>query len=137
MHPLSWQEVFRRGLAPLLSTEALQACATALETDDPRLLQGATSTPPPLACVSDWPVEAACFVGFAGWQGEGLTTVGEVEEYFARMCFGIDQRIGEPAGCRWFLNPFDDLPRGEIFPALLAEVRAELARREEEVNIPF
>ncbi len=47
-------------------------------SDDPRLTQGSTTTPP-LMCVQDWPVEAACVLGFCGWQGDGLETVAEVE----------------------------------------------------------
>lgn len=125
----SWQKVWREGVAPQLSTEGLEALQGALKNDDPRLLQGATTTPPPLQCVEDWPVEAACALGFCGWQGEGLETVAEVEEFFARTCFEIDQRLGEPAACRWFLNWFDDTPRDEMRECLLAEVNAELARR--------
>lgn len=125
----SWQKVWREGLAPLLSDEGLEALQGGLMRDDPRLLQGATTTPPPLQCVQDWPVEAACALGFTGWQGEGLETVAEVEEYFARLCFEVDQRLGEPAACRWFLNWFDDTPRDEMRRLLLAEVQAELARR--------
>jgi hypothetical protein len=125
----SWRKVWREGLEPLLSTAGLEALRRALVNDDPRLLQGATTTPPPLQCVQDWPVEGACALGFCGWQGEGLETVAEVEEFFARMCFEIDQRLGEPAACRWFLNWFDEAPRDEMRRLLLAEVNRALARR--------
>ena len=93
----SWRKVWREGLAPLISSEGLEALRSALQCDDARLLQGATTTPPPLQCVQDWPVEAACALGFCGWQGEGLESVAEVEEYFARLCFEVDQHLGEPA----------------------------------------
>src|SRR5262245_56861621 len=125
----SWRKVWREGVAPLISKEGLEALASALESDDPRLLQGATTTPPPLQCVQDWPVEAACAVGYCGWQGDGLETVAEVEEFFARVCFEVDQQLGEPAACRWFLNWFDETPREEMRRLLLAEVRRELAQR--------
>jgi hypothetical protein len=125
----SWQKVWREGVAPMLSTVGLEALKQALMTDDARLLQGATTTPPPLPCVQDWPVEAACALGFCGWQGEGLETVAEVEEFFARMCFEIDQRLGEPAACRWFLNWFDETPREEMRELLLSEVNRALAQR--------
>jgi hypothetical protein len=95
----AWQRSFREGIAPLISTRALLALKRALTQDDPALIQGATTTPPPLQAVQDWPVEAACAVAFAGWQGEGLQTVGEVEDYFAHVCFGADKVLGEPAGC--------------------------------------
>jgi hypothetical protein len=125
----SWRKVWREGLVPLLSTSGLEALRRGLADDDARLLQGATTTPPPLQCVQDWPVEAACALGWCGWQGEGLETVAEVEEFFARMCFEIDQRLGEPAGCRWFLNWFDETPREEMRNELLAEVNRALALR--------
>ncbi len=125
----SWKKVWREGVAPLLSTPGLEALRQALTNDDARLLQGATTTPPPLQCVQDWPVEAACALGFCGWQGDGLETVAEVEEFFARMCFEIDQRLGEPAACRWFLNWFDETARDEMRELLAAEVNRALAQR--------
>jgi hypothetical protein len=130
----SWRRVWREGVAPLVSTEGLEALRHGLASDDARLIQGATTTPPPLACVQDWPVEAACGLGFCGWQGDGLETVAEVEEFFARMCFEIDQRLGEPAGCRWFLNWFDETPRDEMRRQLLAEVNRSLAFRRDEID---
>jgi hypothetical protein len=125
----SWRKVWREGLAPLLPTKGLEALARALTDDDPRLLQGATTTPPPLQSVQDWPVEAACGVGFCGWQGQNLETVAEVEEFFAGICFEVDQRLGEPAACRWFLNWFDETPREEMRRQLLAEVSRTLSQR--------
>jgi hypothetical protein len=125
----SWRKVWQEGVAPLLSTASLEALRQALTNDDARLIQGATTTPPPLQCVQDWPVEAACALGFCGWQGDGLETVAEVEEFFARMCFEIDQRLGEPAACRWFLNWFDETPRDQMRELLLAEVHRSLDQR--------
>src|SRR5262245_8963660 len=125
----SWRKVWRDGVEPLLSTEGLEALRQGLISDDARLLQGATTTPPPLACVQDWPVEAACALGYCGWQGEGLETVGQVEEFFARMCFEIDQRMGEPAACRRLLNWYDATPRAQMRRELLAEVNRTLAER--------
>jgi hypothetical protein len=125
----SWRKVWREGFAPVLSTTGLLALRRALSGDDGRLLQGSTTSPPPLMCVQDWPVEAACALGFCGWQGEGLETVGEVEEFFARACFEADQRLGEPAACRWFLNWFDDTPRDDMRRELLLEVNRTLGER--------
>ncbi len=118
----------------MLSTAGLEALQRALNEDDPRLQQGATTTPPPLACVQDWPVEAACAIGYCGWQGDGLETVGEVEEFFARICFEVDQRLGEPAACRWFLNWYDETPREEMRRELLAEVNRTIAQRRNDSN---
>jgi len=119
--------------------EGLQALATALMTDDPRLIQGATTTPPPLTCVQDWPVEAGCLIAYPGvveCGGWGDATVCEVEEFFARICFEVDQLLGEPAACRWLLNWFDDTPRDEMRRLLLVEVNLALASRAEpETNL--
>jgi hypothetical protein len=131
----SWRLVWRDGFSPGISTPALKALELALARNDTRIVQGATTTPPPLMCVQDWPVEAACALGFCGWQGEGLQTVGEVEEYFARQCFDADNRLGEPAACRWFLNWFDDTPRIEVFCELLKEIQLELVSRNEQPAI--
>ena len=45
------------------------------------------------------------------------------------MCFEIDQRLGEPAACHWFLNWFDETSREEMRDQLLAEVQHALAQR--------
>lgn len=127
----SWRKVWREGVAPNLSTEALEALRIALENNDPRLIQGATTIPAPLTCMQDWPVEGGCAIGFCGWQGEHLANVGEVEEFFARMCFLVDEKLDEPAACRWFLNWFDDTPREEMIEQLLPEVILALQQREE------
>ena len=125
----SWRMVWRDGFAPVLSTTGLLSLRDALRVDDPRLVQGATTTPPPLLCVQDWPVEACCALGYCGWQGDRMDTVGEVEEFFAKCCFEADARLGEPAACRWFLNWFDDTPRPDMRRELLAEVELALADR--------
>jgi len=133
----SWKLVWREGFVPVLPTAGLVALREALLSDDPRLTQGSTTTPPPLLCVQDWGCEGACALGFCGWQGESLATVGEVEEFFARVCFEADQRLGEAAACRWFLNWFDDTPREPMRRELLAEVdRALEARRPVELAAP-
>jgi hypothetical protein len=125
----SWRTVWRDGFSPALSLKGLEALRDALEANDPRLLQGSTTAPPPLMCVQDWPIEATCALGYCGWQGEHLHTVGEVEEYFARCCFEADQRLGEAAACRWFLNWFDDTPREEMRQELLGEVERAIEER--------
>jgi hypothetical protein len=125
----SWRTVWRKAVAPLMPHKGLVALRDALLADDPSLLQGATTSPPPLACVQDWDVEAACLVGFCGWKN-GLKTVGEVEEFFAKCCYKIDQTLCEPAGCRWFLNFWDETPRHELIQLLLPEVELALAEGE-------
>lgn len=125
----SWRKVWRIGVAPLLSDRSLAALHTALREDSPTLIQGSTTSPPELACVRDWPVEGACVLGYCGWQGEKLETVAEVSEFFAKLCYEIDKRLGEPAGCRWFLNWFDETPRTEMRLSLMEEIRLEQVKR--------
>ena len=80
----SWRMVWREGLAPVLPTSGLEALWQALRSDDLRLTQGSTTTPPPMLCLSECPCDGADAIGWCGWQGESLETVGEVEEFFAR-----------------------------------------------------
>lgn len=127
----SWRTVWRVGVAPQLSVAGLEALAAALESDDPELLQAQTTDPPP-GIRGDNPCEGACLIGYAGWQGDGLTTAGEVEEFFAEACYRADQALKEPAGCRWLLNWFDETPRDEMRRLLLPEVRLALAGRADE-----
>jgi hypothetical protein len=124
-----WQKVWREGVEPSLSDEGLLALRRALVRDDERLRQGSTTEPPPLASLHGRPCEGACAIGYCGWRGDGLRTVGEVEEQFARICREANSRLGEPASVRWFLNWFDDTPREEMRRGLLAEVRRALRRR--------
>ena len=130
----SWRKVWREGIAPQLSTAGLQALARGLIEDDERLVQGSTTAPPPLQCMQECAVEGACGVGYCAWQGDGLRTVGEVEEFFARICYETDQHFGEPTACRWFLNWFDDTPREEMRRLLLPEVQLALAQRAKEAQ---
>src|SRR5437868_5688594 len=125
----SWRKVWREGIAPQLSLAGLRALARALIQNDPRLLQGGTTAPPPLHCMRDSAVEAACGVGYCGWQGSGLQTVGKVEEFFFSICNETDRTLGEPTACRWFLNWFDDTPRDGMRRLLLPEVQLALAQR--------
>jgi hypothetical protein len=125
----AWRRAWR-AIAAQLSTKALRALRKALENDDPRLIQSATTSPPPLQAVQDWPVQAACSLGYCGWQGYGLATVGEVHEYFAQVCFDAGERLGQEDGVRYFLQWFDETPRDTMRFALLVEVLRELCCRE-------
>jgi hypothetical protein len=127
----SWKMVWRDGFQPQFSDRQLLALRDALLADDPTLIQGATTQPPPLLCVADWSVEACCAVSYCGWKGADLNSVGDVEEFFARSVFAADDLLGEPAASRWFLNAFDNTPRDVFFPELAAEITRELERRAE------
>lgn len=125
----TWRQVWHQGYAPFIPREGLLSLLAALKTDDLRLVQGATTSPPPLQCVQDWPVEACDCLGWTAWRGgEGeAKTVAEVEEVFANLCFDCDQAIGEPAACRYFLNWYDEAPRDEVFRELAVEAAKSLA----------
>jgi hypothetical protein len=124
----SWQFVWRNGFSKVLPLKGLENLARSLLRDDPALVQGSTTTPPPLLCVQDWACEAADAIGYAGWKNDPpLATVGEVEEAFAKACFEADQLLGEPAACRYFLNFWDDTPRNDVrlqfYPEVLSAIR--------------
>ncbi len=141
--------VWQRGVLPQMTTRQLEVLRDALVSDDNRLLQGATTSPPPLLCVQDWPCEGGCLIAFpyafedgdspeprASW-AEGVAvlaspkTVGEVEQHFAEVCWAADQAIGEPAVIRELINWFDETPREVMRRELLTEVTAGLAARKE------
>lgn len=125
----AWKKVWREGVAPELSIDALKAIRKAILEDDPRLLQGATTSPPPLTCVKDWPCEGACLFGYAGWVAEGLETVGQVEDYFTQVSYRADVRLQEPGVIRHFLNWFDDTPRDKVRSLLLPEINAAIVEK--------
>jgi hypothetical protein len=130
--PTAWQHVWRVGLAPQLSTRGLQALHKALSWDDPRLLQGSTTSPPPLQCVSGWPVRGCCPLCYALLDGEepGSITASRLEERFAQACYSADMLLGEPAAVRYFLNYVDETPRDVMRRQLLAEIERTLAQRQ-------
>lgn len=125
----TWRTVWRAGFAHAISDRGLNALREALLANDPRLTQGSATNPPALECIQDWVVEGADVVAICGWLGEGLATVGEVREYWDRLCYEADVNLGEPAACRWFLNWIDETPRDTMRRELLAEVDLELVRR--------
>jgi hypothetical protein len=125
----AWQKAFREGIGPNLSPMCLTALRKGLENDDPELMQGATTSPPPLECVADWPVTAVCALAYAGWKGDGRKSVREVADFFADICYLAGQALGEPAAVRYFLDWFDHAPREEMRRALLAEVNRAIVTR--------
>jgi len=124
-----WRRIWREGFAPQLSTAGLQALQKALADDDPRLLQGTTCYPPLLDPLKDRAVEASCALGFCGWQGDGINSVGQLDEFFQRLCDAADLPFSDPAACRYFLNWYDDTPREQMRQELLAEVTLALQER--------
>lgn len=127
-----WRKVWRQGVGPLLTVDQLEVCLEALVNDDSRLMQGGTTTPPPLHWMRDWPVEAACLLGICGvveHGGWGQAHVGETEETFAKLCYFCDQETGEWASIRHLLNFVDESPRDEMRAALIPEVQRSLGLR--------
>lgn len=129
---LPWEHAWRVGIAPQADTDGLLSLLTALSADDPRLVQGACTVPPPLRAYHDWPVEAADAVVWLEWRGAenpDCDSVGDCERAFARLMSVADDLLGVPAGAREFLGWFDDTPRAEMRSTLSAMIRSELWRR--------
>jgi hypothetical protein len=125
----AWQKVWREGVAPELSTPALLALRDALVNDSPELCQLVTTQPPPMPSWYECDVCAACLIAFAGWQGEGLSTVEQVEEFFARVCDRANVRLGEEGAVRYLLGWFDLTPRERMRVELFSEVELALTVR--------
>jgi hypothetical protein len=58
-----------------------------------------------------------CAIGYAGWQGDKLKTVGEVE-----TCWIAHTRLGEAGACRHFLNTYDEWDHDTMRKYVWAEV---------------
>lgn len=123
-----WQSVWRKGIAPSLPTDGLLFLYRLLATDDERLIQGATCSPPPLQAVQDWPIEAGDAIIACFWKGEPIT-VQKAEEAFAKTAYECDMRMGETAVFRHYLNWYDDTPRPNMRRELLREVTTLLCQR--------
>lgn len=124
----SWRRIWRTGLEPLLSDVERLALRLALETDDPRLIQGSTIDPIPVALFRDFEICGACAVAFPLWQAGGLTRVGDLHQAFQRRCAEAHRRLGESAGVAPFLNWFDETPRSSATRELLRELDRERRR---------
>lgn len=76
-------------------------------------------------------VQSCCAISYCGWK-DGIQLVGDLNHFFAKMCYEADELLSEPAECRYFLNWFDKTPRDEMRSELLKEVDLALAKREKE-----
>jgi hypothetical protein len=128
----AWQRVWRVGIVPQLTLAGLRGLRVALEQDRPSLIQGATTQPPPLQAVCDWPVEACCPLCYALLDGNRpeYVSVGPLEDRFAEACFAADKLCGEPAAIRYFLNQVDEWSRPELIANLLPEVNLAISQRQ-------
>ena len=125
----SWQKVFRDGIAPQLSTPGLDELHKALRRNDPALLQGQTTDPLPCPKNDPCPVAAACPIALAGWRGQRLRSVAEVEEFFAQVLCQAGNALGDPAAGRPFFQFADTADRQTFLRELRAEVIRALAER--------
>ena len=127
------RDVWRKGLAPLLTLEQLERLRIALVTDDPRLEQGVTVLPRVIEEEDPAEATAACLIGYCAL-GE-LRRSASIEEWFANICYRIDvamRELREPGRISHLLCWFDDTPRAEMRTDLLAEVSRALAERRAE-----
>lgn len=123
------RNVWRNGFVPVLSDVELLALAEGLQANDPRIIQSATTEPSPLFALLDWPCEGACALGYAGWRGNGLALVDEVNQFFSAKCFEADRKLGEPAACRYFLDWYDSATRDVMRSELLQEINIAIDSR--------
>jgi len=124
-----WRKVWRNGLVPQLSTNELLALKHGLETDDPKLVQGITTSPPAIDIFATSQVEFCCGLTYSSWKGENKTTVAEADARYTQLCQNTDELLGEPGVSRFFLNWFDETPRVEMRRQLLTEVVIALSNR--------
>lgn len=126
---LTWQDAWRRAIAPQMEVRHLLALRAALAENDRRLVtSGTTVYPRPLQHNLDRTAEAACAIGFAGWQGDGLTTVKQVRDWFAEVAWRAGLETGDEKAVGPFACWFDDegIDRRAKFRLLLAEVERSL-----------
>jgi hypothetical protein len=71
----AWMELEAR-----LSLPVLEAMLDGIESADPRLVQGVTHLPPLSLAPADAAPACGCLVGYGLWIGEGLRSIGEIDE---------------------------------------------------------
>lgn len=126
-----WKNIWRKGIAPLLSSSSLVALQRALDEADPHLAQGCVVFPRPVPSCWDLPPLALGFFAYCGMEGEGLFSIFEVSDFHDRMILAVDEHLDEPGACQEFLNWFDATERKAICERLLPEIRWELSQRHE------
>lgn len=124
-----WRRVWRDGLGPQFSPTSLVILRGGLLQDDPRLLQRATAHPEPSPLFSADAIEGCCALGFGAWQSGALQRIGDLATFFNHLCSTADDRLGELAGCRYFLDWYDQTPRPVMRHELLGEVNRLLNDR--------
>jgi hypothetical protein len=126
----SWRKVWREGIQPQVSTIGLITLYKGLKEDGESICQGATTLPPPLQGSLELPVEATDAIGYVAWKAYGADTVGKVEEFFAKLCYEAEQKLGEPAAVRYFIWWYDTMPMDVVRTDLMEEITRELGIRQ-------
>lgn len=123
-----WESAWRQGLAPLLRDGELESLEHALETDDPRLVQGKTTV-----LDADGQVCRTCLLAFIGTL-RGIRDVDELHRFFHCTMGRITYRKGvcHYGDAELLTSWFDRTPRAQMREQLLQAVREELARRDQE-----
>jgi hypothetical protein len=143
-----WQAAWHYGLAPNLKEKGLLALRHALMADLPHVAQRYTTWPLPTDCEDGDPLYArpqghlsphkACPLGYCGWRGDDLDTIGQVHAYVAGLFTAANAnldaawragRLAEPVTVAAFLHWVDDSDRAEMWAGLIKEIELELARR--------
>lgn len=125
-----WQVAFRQGVAPQLSTAALERLADGLLGDDPALVQGWTTEPPPVEhCLDEYATGGCllCYGLMADFDGPPL--VADLAGRFGDVCRRCDEALGLPGAVGYLLRAWDDLPRAEARALFRAEVERTLLER--------
>ena len=104
----SWRHTWRMGFAPQMSRDELLTLFTALDARDPAICQGAVVREPYMLPCQEMHVWTLDPVIYSAWITGDIKTVGEALDLFARRCEECDRLLGEPAGCLWFINWWDD-----------------------------
>lgn len=136
----AWQIVLRHGMFPQWTDVDLANLLSAVESNDPRLIQGHQSDPLPMTANLPKPVCGACMVSYVGWMrfdDRSAATVGDLDTFTFQAFMRSEILLGELSikvdgrlpGWMPFLEWFDDLPREEVFRQLSQEIRVEQARR--------
>ena len=89
----SWRIVWRDGFGPVLFHGGAGGPPRCPEGRRPPLGAGRDDHAAPADVRAGLAGRGRVRPGLCGWLGEGLSTVGEVEEFFARACFEADERL--------------------------------------------
>lgn len=127
-----WRRAWEECIAPLLSTRALVALRDGLRANDARLITNRIVSPTRNDRTTPMAPLGACPIGYCGWQGEGLTTCEEVENFFGDLTFRA-AALATERNSDVFVSDFviwwDVTPREFSVPALLWVVEVTLAAR--------